>query len=134
MVGDGDRGATLELLLAKLLFCGKRKIQILGMSATIPNLESVATWLGAQTYIGDFRPVPLREHLCVDACVYDANMAMIRKVKAQGKGGETILTALCTEVLPLFLLLILLFSPSLLPFVSPFFPLRIFHYCFSPTF
>ena len=98
MVGDGDRGATLELLLAKLLFCGKRKIQILGMSATIPNLESVATWLCAQTYIGDFRPVPLREHLCVDGKVFDTDMREMRKVTA-GKGGETVLAALCTEVI-----------------------------------
>jgi hypothetical protein len=91
MVGDGDRGATLELLLAKLLFCGKRRIQILGMSATIPNLERVASWLCAQTYIGDFRPVPLREHVCVEGGVYDANM-QVRKKRGErvdeGRGRE----------------------------------------------
>lgn len=33
MVGDGDRGAILEMLLTKLVHCGQ-KIQIVGMSAT----------------------------------------------------------------------------------------------------
>lgn len=117
MVGDGDRGATLELLLAKLLFCGKRKIQILGMSATIPNLQNVATWLGAQTFIEDFRPVPLREYLCIDGKVMDPKMEVVRRV--QGKGIDPIVASLCCEVLLLIIVKIFVLSINLLVIGSP---------------
>jgi hypothetical protein len=33
MVGDGERGVILEMLLTKLVFCGAH-IQVIGMSAT----------------------------------------------------------------------------------------------------
>lgn len=98
MVGDGDRGAILELLLSKIIFCGKRKIQILGMSATIPNLNEIASWLGAQTYIGDFRPVPLREYVVIGGCVHDNKMEVVRKLEVVKKDTDSILAALCCEV------------------------------------
>lgn len=46
-------------------------IQVVGMSATIPNLALLAKWLGADLYRTDFRPVPLKEFLKVGPTVYD---------------------------------------------------------------
>jgi superfamily II helicase len=40
-------------------------LQIVGMSATIPNVENVAAWLGAKLFITTWRPVPLARRLLV---------------------------------------------------------------------
>lgn len=47
-------------LINLLLLAG---IQIVGMSATIGNLDELATFLNADVYNKDFRPVELREHI-----------------------------------------------------------------------
>ncbi|UYV70409.1 POLQ [Cordylochernes scorpioides] len=66
LVGDSHRGYLLELLLTKVLFANlqrseEERTQIVGMSATLPNLTTLAGWLRADLYTTDFRPVPLRE-------------------------------------------------------------------------
>lgn len=48
-------------------------IQIVGMSATLPNLEMLSKWLDASLYQTDFRPVPLKEYLKIGKNVYNAN-------------------------------------------------------------
>lgn len=69
MIGDGERGATLELLLSKLVYHShyvsksqQNSIQILAMSATVPNVDSIGKWLRAETFCHEFRPVPLHEY------------------------------------------------------------------------
>ena len=66
-VGEGERGYLLELLLTKLRYAAvspdpsrdpqaaHEGLQILGMSATMPNVSAVAQWLGAQLFQTDFR-------------------------------------------------------------------------------
>ena len=34
-------------------------LQVIGMSATLPNVDGLARWLAAELYVTDFRPVPL---------------------------------------------------------------------------
>ena len=57
---DSDRGPTIEVSIAELLQLNP-KIQILGLSATIPNSKQLAKWLNAELVESDYRPVKLKE-------------------------------------------------------------------------
>ena len=62
MISDSDRGYLLELFLAKLLYAHHSDVQIVGMSATLPNATLLATWLrDAWFFSTNYRPVPLTE-------------------------------------------------------------------------
>lgn len=65
MIGDSQRGYCLETLLAKAVFQKQSQIQIIGMSATISNLQEIAKFMKADVYTRDFRPVELKEYLKV---------------------------------------------------------------------
>ena len=109
MVGDSSRGYLLELLLTKLIFIMKQKnnrelchVQILGMSATLPNLDVVAHWLDAALYSTDFRPVPLQECLKINKQVVhksgsDETVQSIPKINLTQIVDEDDLIALCFE-------------------------------------
>lgn len=56
MLGDGSRrGASLEGMLSKLLHLGLS--QIIGMSATLSNIQDISKYLDAESYTSQFRPV-----------------------------------------------------------------------------
>ncbi|XP_071956971.1 DNA polymerase theta-like [Antedon mediterranea] len=92
MVGDNHRGYLLELLLTKIIYVSNRSlpknsesnasrpngIQIVGMSATLPNLDLLAKWLEADLYKTDFRPVPLTEMVKLNNTLFKPNMEKIR--------------------------------------------------------
>ncbi|XP_026462866.1 LOW QUALITY PROTEIN: DNA polymerase theta-like [Ctenocephalides felis] len=84
LVGDPDRGYILELLLTKVRYiCEKDKslkMQLIGMSATLPNLPLLAKWLDASLYQTDFRPIPLEEQYKIDECIYNYKNEFIRKM------------------------------------------------------
>jgi helicase len=60
LIGDKDRGPTLEVVLTKLKEL-PAKPQIVGLSATITNSDELAEWLGCKLVSSDWRPVPLAE-------------------------------------------------------------------------
>ncbi len=68
LVGEGGRGPTLELLLSRIRRVLPRA-QVLGLSATIRNVEEIAGWLGAKAVVSGWRPVPLREGVYYDGYV-----------------------------------------------------------------
>ncbi|CAO2631996.1 DNA polymerase theta [Lemmus lemmus] len=93
MLGDSHRGYLLELLLTKICFVARKSVscqadtssalsnavQIVGMSATLPNLQLVASWLNAELYHTDFRPVPLLESIKIGDYIYDSSMKLVRE-------------------------------------------------------
>ncbi len=60
LLNDGDRGPTLEVVLARLMQVNP-DAQFLALSATIKNAEEAAEWLKAGSITTDWRPVVLKE-------------------------------------------------------------------------
>ncbi|KAL9285014.1 hypothetical protein ACSQ67_024628 [Phaseolus vulgaris] len=123
MVGDPRRGYLLELMLTKLRYAAGEGIpkssdgessggssekgdpaqglQIVGMSATMPNVAEVADWLQAALYQTEFRPVPLEEYVKVGNSIYNKNMELCRTIsKVADLGGKDPdhVVELCNEV------------------------------------
>ncbi|KAM9436977.1 DNA polymerase theta [Salvelinus alpinus] len=109
MVGDSGRGYLLELLLTKIRYIALKHntnngslsegIQIVGMSATLPNLSLLAGWLDAELYQTDYRPVPLKQRLKVGNSIYDSSLSLVRTFKPliTVKGDEDHILSLCYE-------------------------------------
>ncbi len=60
LLGDDDRGPTLEIVLTKLKLLPQRP-QILALSATVTNADEIADWLECKLVHSEWRPVPLSE-------------------------------------------------------------------------
>ncbi|XP_071452679.1 helicase POLQ-like [Hetaerina americana] len=90
LIGEaGGRGAILESFLIKILFL-KENIHIVGMSATIGNLDEIAAFLKAEIFCNDFRPIELKEYVKCDDALWAVNryskcteeeLKLVRKVQ-----------------------------------------------------
>jgi len=60
LIGDQNRGPTLEMILTKLKLL-PTKPQIIALSATITNDDELSEWLGCKSVTNNWRPVPLSE-------------------------------------------------------------------------
>ena len=69
MINDVHRGYLMELIASKLLSL-ERSVQIVGMSATLTNIEVLAKWLDAKYYNTKYVPVPIEEYLVYDRSIY----------------------------------------------------------------
>ncbi|XP_073093468.1 helicase POLQ-like isoform X6 [Manis javanica] len=110
MIGEGSRGAVLEMTLAKILYTSKTT-QIIGMSATLNNVEDLQEFLQAEYYTSQFRPVELKEYLKINSSIYEvdskAENGMTFSRLLNFKYSDTLkkmdpdhLVALVTEVIP----------------------------------
>ena len=81
MLGEGSgRGAILEQCLCKLMFRyfnpqqqfqqKFEKIQIIGMSATLGNIDELCQFLSAYKFRTNFRPVKLIERIKIQDKLY----------------------------------------------------------------
>ena len=110
MIGDSHRGYLLELLVTKLLYVCRNnrvqygpvqvgsdsevvgcwnEVQIIGMSATLPNLDTLAEWLDAVLYCTHFRPVPLQEMVKIGSTLYDTDFKKIRELPSTADSSKT---------------------------------------------
>lgn len=113
MIGDSGRGYLLELLLTKIRFLSaqllhdqeeidnKQNVQLIGMSATLPNLHMLASWLGADLYLTDFRPVPLSEYVKVGPNIFDRMNKQVAKKEnsTTARGDDDGVIPLCIETI-----------------------------------
>ncbi|KAK9955417.1 hypothetical protein ABG768_015297 [Culter alburnus] len=111
MLGDSGRGYLLELLLTKIQYIAQKKsardsgqstspgVQIVGMSATLPNLDLLARWLNAELYSTNYRPVPLMEWVKIGTNVYDGSLNLVRQFTPAlpVKGDDDHIVSLCFE-------------------------------------
>jgi len=86
LIGDADRGPTLEMVLTRFRPKFRTKIQldlknnpfqispkIIGLSATVSNSIQLANWLNCELIESDFRRVPLSETVYCNNTLYDKN-------------------------------------------------------------
>ncbi|QQP31372.1 DNA polymerase theta, partial [Caligus rogercresseyi] len=97
LLGDPSRGYLLELMLTKTRYIAGEKIQIVGMSATLPNLDLIADWLDADLYVTDYRPIPLEEMIKVDNVLYSREFHVIRSLEPLLRQDGDCLIQLCLE-------------------------------------
>nr|XP_056711321.1 helicase POLQ-like [Euleptes europaea] len=72
MIGEGSRGAFLEMTLAKIIYTSKTT-QIIGMSATLSNVGDLQQFLKAEYYTSNFRPVELKEYVKIRDSIYEVD-------------------------------------------------------------
>jgi helicase len=69
LVGDQNRGPTLEVVLTRLKRMNP-ETRFLALSATISNARDIASWLGAKLVVSNWRPVPLYQGVYYDSNIY----------------------------------------------------------------
>jgi DNA polymerase theta len=101
MISDGFRGFLLEILLTKLQ-CHRRRpghqtqLQLVAMSATIPNLSTLARWLDAELFTTNFRPVKLETHVAVGREVLSLPEFEVNRFLSSNLMSDNLIT-LCAE-------------------------------------
>ncbi|XP_041825219.1 helicase POLQ-like [Melanotaenia boesemani] len=110
MLGDGSRGAVIEMTLAKVQYMSKTA-QIIGMSATLGNIKDLQTFLRAENYTNDFRPVQLKEFVKLndticevdtkeESCFRFSRLLNFKYSSAMQKIDPDHIIALVTEIIP----------------------------------
>ena len=72
MIDDPHRGYLLEPLVSKIRSL-EQDVQIIGMSATLSNVEELAKWLDAAWYESDYQAIPVAEYLVHENKIYSTN-------------------------------------------------------------
>lgn len=95
MVDSVDRGPTLEMVIAKMRFKNPL-MQVVALSATIGNPQSLAGWLDAELVTGTWRPVDLRPGVFFNNRIFFHNST--RPVKPVSKNYDDLNLCLDTIV------------------------------------
>ena len=86
----------------RLLIPNLCALQVVGLSATLPNLDIICNWLSATKYITTYRPIPLKEYYKVDNIIYDKDGEQVRRLGMRGgvkkQEDPDVISILCAEV------------------------------------
>jgi replicative superfamily II helicase len=96
--GNGlHRGALIESMICKLKAFAPH-VQIIGMSATIPNADQVASFMQAQFSFWQFRPVKLVNRLQIRNSLISSDCTQIRSLPSSE--SLELIPGMLLEVLP----------------------------------
>lgn len=98
LIDSPDRGATLEMVIAKLRYKNPA-MQVIALSATIGNPQELADWMDAGLVESEWRPVDLREGVYHHGCIHfpDSDRPVEHRTKHEdldlcldtvGEGGQ----------------------------------------------
>ena len=85
------------------------QIQIIGMSATLPNLDEICEWMNATIYMTDYRPVSINEFIKVRDKIFKAKDFVNGVYNQPVQGLEMIIDKIASDrrdrmkILPLIL-------------------------------
>lgn len=86
LLGDEGRGSRLEGTLSRFMRINPFA-RILGLSATLGNLDELGDWLGGVTYRSEWRPVPLEWRFATFRNAKDKPSIMLDEVRYCVAGG-----------------------------------------------
>ncbi len=81
---DTDRGAILEITIVELKQILK-DLQIIGLSATIPNAQQLTEWLDGKLIYSEYRPVKLKKGV-----LFEGTISFNNETKQIEKGNSSI--------------------------------------------
>ena len=87
MLGDPNRGYLLEILLNKLLLLQSQNrldLQIITLSATLPNINEIVSYTHSQFFIATQRPNKLTEHIIVRHLPFLSRRSETRSITPTG--------------------------------------------------
>ena len=82
MISDPSRGPRLETVISSLLYLNP-EILLLGLSATVSNIQEIAEWMNAETVVSNFRAVPLETGI-----IFKGNLITDGEKKHLGRDDE----------------------------------------------
>jgi replicative superfamily II helicase len=102
LLSNSSRGAVLEGLLARLRFL---QIPIIAMSATVPNVSDLVTFLRAEHFISTWKPVAVEEFIVVPRKEGASQLKALQVVHPDGSqvGLRRMEAPMLSEVTPLVL-------------------------------
>ena len=98
MLGDAQRGKVVDAVLSKLRYA-QAETRIIGMSATLDNIQDVCTWMDAFYFETDFRPVPLTESIVHGLCRYQSPLLQPEPLAAVVDSTSDPLLVLCQQAI-----------------------------------
>lgn len=98
LLSDANRGYIIEHIVSKILYSNFKnlsKIRIIGLSATLPNIETVSDWFHGINYVCTVRPIKINEYVVENGNVTTLENEIIRTFNTQNI--DEILMELCVE-------------------------------------